>query len=260
MGVPELRCLDPPRSSRAAPPLPQRPPRRFLRRSSAAPLPTIHPPRPNKRHRPRPPPPTPPRKGEGSSPPPRSAAYSVIASAAKQSRGVMRTPDEFAHDAESRIIISTISNSIASIGDEHPPSRDAFRARVMLQFPPSPDGGREEGRALAAPVARLQTKSRRQSPQVWPNTPGPPRAMVLTGYSALFLVHRAFWPPCSAMRFSRITLDTSFGVSEPHAFTVRETNGRPCSSHAAARVHRSPLPTSVTTANRPLPCNGMDKP
>ncbi|CCE04751.1 hypothetical protein BRAS3843_1120006 [Bradyrhizobium sp. STM 3843] len=25
-----------------------------------------------------------------------------------------------------------------------------------------------------------------------------------------------------------------------------------------ARVHRIPLLTSVTTANRPLPCNGMD--
>ncbi|CCD93637.1 conserved hypothetical protein [Bradyrhizobium sp. ORS 375] len=56
---------------------------------------------------------------------------------------------------------------------------------------------------------------------------------------------------------SRMTLDTSIGVSEPRAFTVRERNVRPCSSHAAARVHRSPLPTSVTTANRPLPRNGM---
>jgi hypothetical protein len=37
--------------------------------------------------------------------------------------------------------------------------------------------GRREGRALAAPVVCVQ-KSTRSSPQVWPKTPGLPRAMV----------------------------------------------------------------------------------
>jgi hypothetical protein len=38
--------------------------------------------------------------------------------------------------------------------------------------------GRGEGRALAAPVARLQKDSRRQSPQVWPKHPAFPRDSV----------------------------------------------------------------------------------
>jgi len=50
---------------------------------------------------------------------------------------------------------------------------------------PHQSRGRREGRALAAPVARLQKKSRRQSPQVWPNTPGPPCAMALRFIRAL---------------------------------------------------------------------------
>jgi len=49
--------------------------------------------------------------------------------------------------------------------------------------------GRREGRALAAPVARLQKKSRRQLPQVWPRHPGLPCAMVLT------LIARSPWEP-----------------------------------------------------------------
>ena len=69
--------------------------------------------------------------------------------------------------------------------DEYPRPRDALRARAMPEISPSQCGGRREGRALAAPVARLQKKSRRQSPQVWPNTPGPPCAMVLRLIRAL---------------------------------------------------------------------------
>ncbi|CCD88198.1 hypothetical protein BRAO285__CDS7560673R [Bradyrhizobium sp. ORS 285] len=59
---------------------------------------------------------------------------------------------------------------------------------------------------------------------------------------------------------SCITLDTSVGVSGPHALTVREPTFVRARKHCAARVHRIPLPTSVTTANRPLPCNGMCAP
>ena len=118
----------------------------------------------------------------------------------------------------------------------------------MLQLPPSPNGGRREGRALAAPVARLLKKCRRQVPQVWPNTPGPPRAMVLTGYSVLFLVRRAFWPPSSVRSEPRDRLDTSVGVSEPHAFTVRGLSVRPCSSHDAHP--RPPLPAANVRDDR----------
>src|SRR5437868_326510 len=78
-------------------------------------------------------------------------------------------------------------------------------------------------------MARLQKKSRRQSPQVQPNI----RHSLRDGFTASFvlsLVRRAFWPPypreaklrrVSDNALTRVALDTSIGVSGPHDFSVR---------------------------------------
>src|SRR3954465_11062883 len=124
----------------------------------------------------------------------------------------------------------------------------------MSEISRSPDGGRREGRALAAPVARLRKKCRRQVPQVWPKTPGLPCATVGTAYT---------WSPwctglvghhVATMRFKRTALDTSVGVSGPHDFAVRkEPFVRATSSHAAIPcTHRIPLPTSLDGRDTPL--------
>ena len=51
-----------------------------------------------------------------------------------------------------------------------------------------------------------------------------------------------------AMRKHHRELGTSQGVPEPHSFAIRVTH-RPSSD--VARVHRIPIPTSVTVAKRP---------
>ncbi len=62
------------------------------------------------------------------------------------------------------------------------------------------------------------------------------------GLYVLSSVHRAFWPPYRDDALSRIARDTSFGVSGPHDFTVRnEPFVGTSKGHAATRRgHRSP--------------------
>ncbi len=116
------------------------------------------------------------------------------------------------------------------------------------------NGGCREGRALAAPVARLQKKSRRQSPQVWPGTPGLPCATVGTAYTwspwCAGLVGHHPWRNAFALRH----VDTSVGVSGPHDFAVRnEPFVRAARGHAAIRcAHRIPPPTSRDGRDTPL--------
>ncbi len=55
-------------------------------------------------------------------------------------------------------------------------------SELCCSNPPS-SKGRREGRELAAPMARLQKKSRRQSPQVRPRHPGPPCTNGFTAYT-----------------------------------------------------------------------------
>jgi hypothetical protein len=54
-----------------------------------------------------------------------------------------------------------------------------------IDIRPSDKGGRRECRVQAAPMARLQQKSRRQSPQVRPEQPGIPCTMVYGLFRAL---------------------------------------------------------------------------
>src|SRR5947209_4880483 len=100
---------------------------------------------------------------------------------------------------------------------------------------------------LAAPMARLQQKSRRQSPQVQPEQPAFP-ARRFYAYIVISSVHRAFWPP-SPPGSAPGQLDTSVGVPGPHDFTSADlafVSRKP-------NVHRIPAPRVVTIArNAPL--------
>ena len=61
-------------------------------------------------------------------------------------------------------------------------SRDGNPPELLLLASPSSRGGRRECRVQAAPMARLQQKSRRQSPQVQPEHPAFP-ARWFTAYT-----------------------------------------------------------------------------
>jgi hypothetical protein len=113
---------------------------------------------------------------------------------------------------------------------------------------PSEIRGRRECRAHAAPAAS-RAKSKKHTSvvtTVTPETPGIPRAMVLT---VSFVLSRVTGLVCHPRRRSCLhRLDSSVGASGPHDFAVRETSALVSS---AICVHRIPRPTSVTIAKRP---------
>ena len=94
------------------------------------------------------------------------------------------------------------------------------RVRAVLMHRPLRDGGHGEYRALAAPMARLRKKCRRQVPQVQPKTPGIPRAMVLRLY-VISSVHRACWPPSLRDALASSQVGISVGRPGPRDLTVR---------------------------------------
>jgi hypothetical protein len=109
--------------------------------------------------------------------------------------------------------------------------------------------GRRECRTLVAPAAlRAKIKARKQVTTVTPETPGIPRAMVLTVSFALSLViglccHHC-WRDCRGNRCQR---DASVEASRPYDFAVRFEHIR----RMCRRVHRISCPTFVTIARRP---------
>jgi hypothetical protein len=131
-------------------------------------------------------------------------------------------------------------------------SRDALRPSSYGESS-RPSKQRAQGRpdAWPAPMARLQTKSRRQSPQVG-RTTGLPCAMVGRLIRAL-PGDRLSCPRVATTRDTRCA-----GHQHRDARTTRFRRrigyGRPREmTHAATRhAHRIPHPTSVTTAKRPL--------
>jgi hypothetical protein len=112
-------------------------------------------------------------------------------------------------------------------------SRRLTRANFALNFPPSPIRGRRECRAPDAPAAacaEVVVESTRVS-QVTPESPGIPRAMVLT---VSFVLSPATGLSCHRrLRTCIRKLDTSVGVSGPHDFSVRFSIIRP---HAFAHM------------------------
>src|SRR5580700_8217606 len=74
-------------------------------------------------------------------------------------------------------------------------------ARVMHELALDENRGRRECRVTTSPMARLQKKSRRQSPQVGPDQPAFP-ARWFYGLYVLFSVTIAWLPPSPARRVS----------------------------------------------------------
>src|SRR5580704_7757780 len=106
--------------------------------------------------------------------------------------------------------------------------------------------GRRECGVTTSPMARLQQKSRRQSPQVGPDQPAFPARWCYGLYRALPGDHRLVATVIPAKLASQ-ELSACFGAPGPHGLAVR------------ARVSRllprsrppHPCPTSVTIAIRP---------
>jgi hypothetical protein len=118
-------------------------------------------------------------------------------------------------------------------------------ASELLQSSPSKSRGRREGRVLAAPMARLQTKSRRRHHRFSQNI----RPSLRDGFNGVLRAlpgDRAFLPP-SPRRSSSAKLGASVGAPGPHDFSVRDLDDR----LTRGRVHRIPQPTFVTIAKRP---------
>nr|WP_244423023.1 hypothetical protein [Bradyrhizobium sp. ORS 278] len=78
------------------------------------------------------------------------------------------------------------------------------------------------------------------------------------GCFAFSPVRRLLATVACAARERRHRRDTSFGVPGPRDLTVRASLFVGAKDHAATtHAHRIPLPTSMTTAIRPLRRNGM---
>jgi len=127
---------------------------------------------------------------------------------------------------------------------------------------PLREEGRREGRVQAAPMARLQKKSRRQSPQDWPNNrpslrDGANGCSVLsqgTGLVCPLRARRSLVASATTRLRKRVARDTSVGVSGPHGLTVRS---RIRSSARETRTatpsgHRIPRSTARDDRETPL--------
>jgi hypothetical protein len=110
---------------------------------------------------------------------------------------------------------------------------------------------------LLIPMARVQKKTHAAVTTGSAGYPGPPCAMALRLIRALPGDH-AWLPPSPARRRKRLhELDACIGAPGPHDFAVRRSfirRARNCA--CGCRVHRIPLPTSVTIAKRPSCGNG----
>jgi hypothetical protein len=119
-------------------------------------------------------------------------------------------------------------------------------ARVVHEPPSTKRAqGMPGARCTRSPVCKVVVSTRVSSPRGSPEQPGIPCAMVLTAY---FVLSPAIGLSCH--RHQRKTfrkLDASVEASGPHDFAVRVSTFR----QARRRVHRIPLPPSVTIAIRP---------
>ncbi len=129
----------------------------------------------------------------------------------------------------------------------------AHGARAVQHVRPRIWGGRREGRALAAPVARLRKECRRQVPQVWPNTPGPPCATVGTAYT---------WSPwCTGLVGHHARRRACARRRGTPASGCQDRTISPCATNRSSARHEatlrflapiaSHLPRLVTVATRP---------
>jgi hypothetical protein len=140
----------------------------------------------------------------------------------------------------------------------HSDSRHSFtisrpdRPEVCRKFPYPPTRGRGEAGRPMRPIAAcaMIVVERTRVIQVTPESPGTPRAMVLTAYSVLSPATGLFCHRRLARLLAR--LDASVGASGPHAFAVRLKRFR-------QRRHPRPphpRPALMTLRNAPLSGTG----
>jgi hypothetical protein len=130
-------------------------------------------------------------------------------------------------------------------------SRGAFGVRALLIDRALESRGRGECRALAAPMARLRKKCRRQEPQVQPRHPGIPRAMVGRLIRTL-PGDRAVLPPSRTDHHHRRLASASGG--QDHTISpAHRPRSSAWTSHAAIQcAHRIPHPTFRDDREAPL--------
>jgi hypothetical protein len=84
------------------------------------------------------------------------------------------------------VVASEAKQSIAPQKDKRPLSRSTFARAFAINFPPSEDqGAGKAGRPMRPQPCVQNESSRKQVTTVTPETPGIPRAAVLTAYFVL---------------------------------------------------------------------------
>jgi hypothetical protein len=152
----------------------------------------------------------------------------------------------FAHPT--RLLPSTDATSI-QMSKSHTPafSRRVSRPSCCKHRPRKPRG-RREGRVLAAPMVRLQTKSRRRHHRFSQNI----RPSLHDGFNGVLRAlpgDRAFLPPSSSKRaFARSGNLAPASGRQDHTTSPYATSD---DRLTRGRVHRIPQPTFVTIAKRP---------
>jgi hypothetical protein len=143
-----------------------------------------------------------------------------------------------------------LSNSPPRRDPSQPRPRDlaaCFARGLILKVPPSLTEGAGNAGCALHPWPPVQKKSTGVSNQGYTASAGIPCTMVLRLIRAL-PGDRGSYPA---------RLSASVGAPGPHDFAVRDSLIRPRHDGACGyRVHRIPLPTSVTTAKRPSCGNG----
>jgi hypothetical protein len=133
-------------------------------------------------------------------------------------------------------------------------SRRLFRARFDPRCPALFDRGRRECRMRVAPVAACAAKKHRRQ------QPGVHRINRHSLHNGVTAYTRSPRGPClfaTVISGSFRSLSACIGAPGPRDFAVRESLIRRAKNCACGyRVHRIPLPTSVTTAKRPSCGNG----
>jgi hypothetical protein len=183
-----------------------------------------------------------------------ASTSSVIASASEAIQASPRDSGLLRRSAPRNDAAASIQfSSQTAIGSQHTPagSRRVPRPSFGSIHPPLHAEGAGKAGRWPRPWPACSKKSRRQLPQVRPNTPGLPCAMVLTLIRDL-LGDRLSCPHRPHAR--RSTSLASAPGCQDHTISRPRHAVRPRVRHTLrhGRVHRIPLPTSVTIAIRPL--------
>jgi hypothetical protein len=125
------------------------------------------------------------------------------------------------------------------------------RGTTCPSFPSEPPSSHQEGAGKAGCPSHLWSACNKKARGRTTGTNRINRPSLRNGFNGLYVissVNRAFLPPSSAKRVCALReFSASVGAPGPHDFAVRDIVIR----QLRYRVHRIPLPTSVTIAKRP---------